>query len=261
MNTSAPFLFPVAAGLCVLAALAAAPSAADAQEVDRGKHPVALEIEGGAMIPGPAALRFTDAKGQSIALDDPLKAELAAFVRLRGGYTFAGRHTLMASCAPLRIHTKSPDEPAITLAHTTISATSPVDTVFILNQYRVGYRYSIVTSPRGELALGLSGNLRATAVSLRAGESRAGVSALGFLPMASVRIAYTFAPPLALLVDGDGVITPHGHFEDILFALDVRIHPAMSMHIGYRLIEGNMDEPGIYTGALHLASTGARVQF
>jgi hypothetical protein len=68
------------------------------------------------------------------------------------------------------------------------------------------------------------------------------------LPLLSFRVAWRFASPLALVVDGEALAAPQGRAEDVLVALELR--DGVAARAGYRIIEGGADNATVYNFAL-----------
>jgi hypothetical protein len=81
------------------------------------------------------------------------------------------------------------------------------------------------------------------------------------VPLLSFRFAWRFAPPFALVVDGDALAAPQGRAEDVLAAVEVALRDGVAVRAGYRIIEGGADNAEVYTFALiHLVGVGLTVR-
>jgi len=67
---------------------------------------------------------------------------------------------------------------------------------------------------------------------------------------------------LALEAEADALAAPQGRAEDVSLKAVFRVSDAVSVDVGYRLLEGGADNDEVYTFAFfHYAVAGLRVRF
>jgi hypothetical protein len=222
-----------------------------------------IEIESGAAFTGYNDVRIPNDGGSMISLADDTTPEPAFAFRVRGGYTFAGRHSIMILVAPLTIHGSGVLDRTVLYQGTTFTAGTEVESSYRFDSYRITYRYSFIKGDRLELAAGATLKLRSADIALMSATAYAHRSDLGFVPLLSAKLSWDFAPPIGLLVDADALVSPYGRAEDVLVALHYRASDSVTLRLGYRVLEGGSDGGGnVYTFALiHYVTAGMSVRF
>jgi hypothetical protein len=236
----------------LLAALTPALTQAAGGEV----HPV-LDLETGAVwasrndvrVPGDTGVTFSLAGGD-------FQSAVAPFVRVRAGATF-GRHGLWFTFAPLRLSGPGRSQAAVVFRDLTFVADGDATARYRFDTYRLTYRYALVSGRAVDLQLGATALLRDAEISL----SRAGLSTAerntGLVPLLSFRVAWRFAGPFALSLDGDALAAPQGRAEDVALALEFTSGD-LTFRAGYRVLEGGADNDKVFNFAwLNHAMVGA----
>jgi hypothetical protein len=217
------------------------------------------EVEGGLAWNGYNDVRIPGAGGTRFSLVDDLASERAPVFRARLGLTLGERHALLATWAPVRLEARGRLPRDVLFAGERFDAGSPVLARYRFDSYRLTYRYGLVRAGALDLDLGATAFVRDAGVSVQ-GARYAEKTNVGFVPLLSFRLAWRFAPPVALVVDGDALAAPQGRAEDVLFALELLVRERVAVRAGYRLIEGGADNDEVYNFALvHHAVVGLRV--
>jgi hypothetical protein len=221
-----------------------------------------LEVEAGAAFTGYNDVRIPSDTGTMISLATDTPPTPAIAFRLRGGYTFAGRHSLMVLAAPLTVRGAGVLDRAVTYQGTTFAAGTRVESSYRFDSYRISYRYSFIKNERFELAGGATAKLRSADIALMSDTGYAHRSDLGVVPLLSAKLAWDFSPPFGLVVDVDALWSPFGRAEDVLVALQYGVSERTTLRLGYRALEGGSDGGGnVYTFALfHYATAGISVR-
>jgi hypothetical protein len=203
------------------------------------------------------------ATGTKISLADDISSNPAVALRVRGGYTFASRHTVFALAAPLTVEGSGTLDRDITYQGVTFSAGTKVESRYRFDSYRLTYRYAIVKNDMFQLQAGLTGKIRSADIAIMSDSAYAHRSDLGVVPLISFMAQWRFAGPLSLLLDGDALVTPFGRAEDVLIALQYQPSEKVAFRAGYRILEGGSDGGGnVYTFALfNYATAGITVTF
>jgi hypothetical protein len=222
-----------------------------------------LEVEAGSAFTGYNDVRIPSDTGSMISLATDTPPDPAFAFRVRGGYTFAGRHSLMVLAAPLTVRGSGVLGRSVTYQGTTFAAGAELQSSYRFDSYRITYRYSFIKDERLELAGGATAKLRSADIALMSDTGYAHRSDLGVVPLLSAKLAWAFAPPFGLVADVDALWSPFGRAEDVLVALEYRVSDSATLRLGYRLLEGGSDGGGnVYTFALfHYVTAGISVRF
>ncbi len=246
MKKSAKFL--AAAAMCMLGA-----GGAFAQAF--------ADIEYGAAFTGYNNVAIPADTGTKISLKDDTNSALAQALRLRLGYTIAGRHTVSVLIAPLTVYGTGKLDREVEYQGIVFPAGEEVSSTYRFDSYRLTYRYSIIDSEDFKLALGLSGKIRSADIALMSENGYAHRSDLGVVPLVNFSFLWNFNGPFSLLVDGDALGSPYGRAEDVLAAIQYAADDRATFRLGYRVLEGGSDGGGnVYTFALfHYITAGLTI--
>jgi hypothetical protein len=247
------FVSPARAGaLVALLLVAPATTSADVK--------VFADVEGAAAWAGGNDVRIPGDGGTDLSLVNDLSSGVAPTFRARMGVVLTERHIVFGTYAPVRLGSRGTLPRETIFAGETFAAGSAVEARFKFDSYRLTYRYGLVRSERIDFDLGATAFLRDAAISLQ-GAQFAEKANVGFVPLLSFRFAWRFAPPFALVVDGDALAAPQGRAEDVLAAVEVALRDGVAVRAGYRIIEGGADNAEVYTFALiHLVGVGLTVR-
>jgi hypothetical protein len=222
-----------------------------------------LEVEAGATFTGYNDVRIPSDTGTDISLATDTPPNPAFAFRVRGGYTFAERHTIMILVAPLTMRGSGILDRSVTFQGKTFAAGTRLESSYRFDSYRITYRYSFIKSESLELAAGATIKLRSADIALMSDAGYAHRSDLGVVPLLSAKVAWDFARPFGLLLDSDALVSPFGRAEDVLVALQYHVSDTATLRLGYRVLEGGSDGGGnVYTFALfHYAMAGINIRF
>jgi len=239
----------VAAGAALLLA-AALPSAARAEWVPW------IDLETGGVWSGYNDVRIPGDGGTKFSLTDDLSTFPAPYTRVRVGLS-AGRHEISALYAPLRLGAAGAAPSDVSFNGTIFPAGTPLRGSYRFDSYRLGWRYRVVQGERFEVALGATAKIRDAAIAVCSATCTVR-SDTGFVPLASFRVHWTFAPPFGLLLDGDALAGGPGRAEDVTLALTWEAADNVTARAGWRIVEGGADTRSVYNFAL-LSYLGAGV--
>jgi hypothetical protein len=225
-----------------LAILLAAPATARAITIGAA-------VEAGVVWQGYNDVRIPGDTGSRFSLVNDLTPSTGPVFRVSVGATLSERHSLRLTWAPVRLSSRGTLGEDVRFAGETFPAGSQVQAGYRFDSYRLTYRYGIVRTERLDLDLGATAFVRDAGISIQ-GARYAEKTNVGFVPLLSFRLAWAFAPPVSLAVDGDAIAGGPGRAEDVLVALDVKVRPGVSVRAGYRFIEGGADTDEVYNFAL-----------
>lgn len=222
-----------------------------------------LDVESGAAFTGYNDVRIPADTGTRLSLAEDLAAEPALALRVRLGYTFAGRHTATVLMAPLTVRGSGTLESDVSYKGTTFVEGQRVDSSYRFDSYRLTYRYSFIKNEDLIVAAGLTGKIRSADIALMSGTAYAHREDLGVVPLINLWVRWDYADPFSLLVDADALWSPFGRAADVLLALQYQLAPNITARLGYRILEGGSDGGGdVYTFALfHYATAGITVSW
>ncbi len=201
--------------------------------------------------------------GTRFSLKDDIPPDTAFAPRIRLGYTFFEKHTLLLLAAPLTVYGEGTIDKDIVYRGKTFEEGSKVKSIYRFDSYRITYRYTFTDSNRFSLAAGITGKIRDAEITLIGEDVSAGKSNTGFVPLINLRAQWMFSDKYSLLLDMDALASPYGRAEDALFALQYHYNEKTSVRLGYRILEGGSDGGGdVYTFALlNYISAGLTTEF
>jgi len=221
-----------------------------------------VDAESGIALTGYNDVQIPADTGTRFSLADDLSPAPTVFLRLQAGVD-AERHSVLLLYAPLLVESSGKVGRDIDFYGETFPAGTELTGKFRFNSYRLTYAYTFLKRPALDIAAGLTGKIRDAYISLEGGGSSAKRTDLGFVPLIHLKVAWEFAAPFGLLLEGDGLAAPQGRAEDFLLALRYSPQPRLTLRLGYRVLEGGSDGGGsVYTFSMfHYVSAGARWTF
>lgn len=235
----------IATRLAALAALAAALSAPRPAGAAEGF----ADLETGFVWASRNDVAIPRDGGTRLSLVNDLAADGAPYARTRVGATFGDRHAVFLTWAPVRLEASGVLPRDVRFQGVVFAGGSTVHARYVFDSYRATYRYGLLRSERLDLDVGATAFVRDAAISLQ-GASFAEKTNVGFVPLLSFRVAWRFARPFSLVVDGDALAAPQGRAEDVLVAVSAELRPGVEVRAGYRMIEGGADNATVYNFAL-----------
>jgi hypothetical protein len=223
-------------------------------------HPFA-DAEAGWAIPGYNDVRIPGDTGTLFSLNSgPITTASAPYFRLRLGATFAGRHAVYLTAAPLLLQARGTLTSAVDFNGSTFPSGTFVTGQYRFDTWRLTYRYTWWSSESLEATVGLTALVRDAGITLQGGglfEERLNV---GLVPLLSFSFRWGFSPGWSLLLDGDALASGFGRAEDVQLALRYRLRPDLAVRLGYRIVEGGSDSPNVYNFSLtHFIGAGLEV--
>lgn len=222
-----------------------------------------VELEAGVAFTGYNDVQIPSDTGIRLSLAEDTNSNPALALRVRAGYTFADRHTVMFLAAPLTVSGTGTLDREVKYFGVTFPEDTKVESVYRFDSYRLTYRYTFLDKDSLTLAAGLTGKVRSADIALMYAGAHAKRTDLGVVPLIHFMGEWKATPELSLLLDADALVTPFGRAEDVLAALQYRHSDRVSYRLGYRVLEGGADGGGsVYTFALfHYLTMGMTVRF
>ena len=223
---------------------------------------VFIDAESGAVFTGYNDVQIPGDTGTAFSLKDDLKAEPAAFIRLRAGITIRSRHTISVLYAPLKVKSEGLSDMEIDFNGLRFPANTQLNATYKFNSYRITYRYDIVKRPKFEFGLGFTAKIRDAEIALSGEGMSSSKKNVGFVPIINFRLFWKINEKIGILLEGDALAAPQGRAEDVLLAGTYKFSDHFLFRIGYRILEGGADNDEVYNFALfHYASIGISYTF
>lgn len=236
---------PGAFVLAVLLAFACVPSV-PAQSLSRWF----VDFEAGSVFPGDCDVRIPGDTGTLFSLTDDFSTSSSLFVRLRAGFRFHPRHTLMVLFAPLALVGVGRVDFPLDFNGLTFPANTPLDSVYRFNSYRLSWRYGLKEGKRLKIGLGLTAKIRDGVIEISGGGLASQKANVGFVPLLNFLLEWRFSSALRLLLEGDAAAAPQGRAEDVQLAVVYHKNEKWALRVGYRILEGGADNDEVYNFAL-----------
>jgi hypothetical protein len=209
------------------------------------------DFEVGWAVPGYNDVRIPGDSGTKFSLnDDGVATSSAPYARLKLGATFASRHTVFVTGAPLRLQARGTLPSDVSFDGGAYPAGTFVTGQYRFDTWRITYRYAFWSSPRLEATVGLTGLVRDAGISLHGGDVFQEKLNTGVVPLLSFSVLWRFAGPWSLLLDGDALAGGPGRAEDVTIALRRQLGDDLAVRVGYRIVEGGADVAEVYNFAL-----------
>jgi hypothetical protein len=222
-----------------------------------------IELEAGVAFTGYNDVQIPSDEGTRLSLADDTNSKPALALRVRAGYTFADRHTVMFLAAPLTVRGTGTLDRNVSYYGVPFPSGTEVESAYRFDSYRLTYKYTFLDNEAFTLAAGLTGKVRSADIGLMYKYGYAKRTDLGVVPLIHFMGEWKITPEIGLLLDADALVTPFGRAEDVLAALQYRPSDRVSYRLGYRVLEGGSDGGGsVYTFALfHYVTAGMTVRF
>ncbi len=218
---------------------------------------LSVSIESGLVFGGYNDVRIPNETGTLFSLTDELKSDPTIYARTRLFYRLGRRHDVGVLFAPLTLQANGQLEQDVDFAGARFKGNTDVSAIYRFNSYRATYRYRLVERSSVTLALGATVKIRDAEISLESDTVEASKTNFGFVPLIHYYLKWGWSPGLSLILQGDALAAPQGRAEDLLFALEFHPTSAISLRLGYRLLEGGADVDEVYNFALlHYAVFG-----
>jgi hypothetical protein len=169
------------------------------------------------------------------------------------------RHALRLLLAPLSVRGSGSLARPIRFAGASYVPGAPVTGEYTFNSYRVTYRYRVRDAARTSAWVGITAKLRDASIMLAQGGTTSRKDDLGFVPLLHLAGEWRLTPRWLATVDADALAGGPGRAEDVALKAEYRATPRLSLHAGYRMVEGGANVPVTYNFAwLHYGVASVR---
>lgn len=159
------------------------------------------------------------------------------------------RHGLRLLTAPLSITETGTLPNAVRFAGGDYTSSAPVRATYAFNSYRLTYRYQFRDTERTDLWIGFTGKLRDATVQLAQGTTSTRKDDLGFVPLLHFAGDWRVASRWHVSTDIDALAGGPGRAIDAAVKLGYDVGTHVSLHGGYRTVEGGADVDEVYSFA------------
>ena len=209
-----------------------------------------FEFETGPVFSGYNDVRIPGDSGTEISLVEDLHTSSHIFLRARLIYRFNRRHSIGLLVAPLTLKaTGSVTEPVL-FEGVEFPGGSDLSASYRFDSYRLTYGYNLYPRPHLAATLGFTAKIRDAAVKLESRDLSSEKTNTGFVPLLNLRLLWTPRDRISVLFEADALAAPQGRAEDVIFALQYHVMPAVTLRFGYRLLEGGADNDEVYNFTL-----------
>lgn len=169
------------------------------------------------------------------------------------------RHALRLLIAPLTVSGSGPLPRPVRFAGASYAPGAPVTGEYTFNSYRLTYRYRVRDAARTSAWVGVTAKVRDASIMLAQGGTTSRKDDLGFVPLLHLAGEWRLTPRWLATVDADALAGGPGRAEDVALKAGYRATPHLSLHAGYRMVEGGANVPVTYNFAwLHYAVASVR---
>ena len=148
--------------------------------------------------------------------------------------------------APLEVSgTGTLTEPT-TFRSTNFNNTDPTRGFFKFNSYRLTYRNRWKQGPNADWRVGFTLKVRDAEVRLQQNGTTESEKNTGFVPLLHVYGEEDLPGPWSFILDADGLAAPQGRAFDIALQLAYDLNDRSQLLIGYRTLEGGVDNDKVY---------------
>jgi len=182
---------------------------------------------------------------------------------VRVSHLIRRRHYVSVFVAPVRMSSSGEINRSIAFGGEEFPANTPLSAEYEINSYRLTYRYYLIRTRRLQAGLGLTADVKRSAISLEGGGMKAEETDTNIMPLVDFSAYLTLTRNLGIVLEANVLaLVTEGRTEDILFALQYRLNRFINLQMSYRMLEGGIDKSDIYNFALlnHFA-VGTSISF
>jgi len=171
------------------------------------------------------------------------------------------RQALRLLLAPLSIRGTGRTTGPVRFAGASYASGAPLKAEYTFNSYRLTYRYRVREAARTSAWVGFTAKVRDATIALEQGATASRKDDVGFVPLLHLAGEWRMTPRWLATMDADALAGGPGRAEDVAVKVGYRATPRLSVHAGYRMVEGGADVPATYSFAwLHYAVAAVRLR-
>jgi len=229
----------------LLASLLLIPGAALSQE-----HRFEAELELGPTWQAKNDVKIpNDSEGTRFSLQDIAGEGPWAGVRFNGIWNINDRHGVRLLLAPLAYTETGELDRNTRFAGENYQAGGNTRVSYTFNSWRLSYRYHFYDKGPWDLWVGATGKVRDAEIKLRQGNKSSKDDNVGFVPLLYLAANYQINDRWSVAADFDGLAGGPGRAFDIGVKLNYALSDQWRMGLGYRTLEGGVDNDDVYNFA------------
>ena len=246
--------------LCLLLLCASCATPGSSLSASRDRHPFTIELEGGPVWQSSNDVRIPGDDGTEFSMKDLTGGGPFAAGRITADWDIDGNHAVRAVIAPLEFDGTGSLNEDTKFAGAKFSGGKRTKGTYKFSSYRLGYRYTFLHEEHWRLRVGGTLFVRDASIELEQGSTRASDSNVGLVPLLNFAAEYYPAERWRIVGEFDGLAAPQGRAFDIALKGYYDVADWCSIGLGYRTIEGGVDNDSVYNFAW-LHSVVASVAF
>jgi hypothetical protein len=168
------------------------------------------------------------------------------YYRLSFSHKFKSRHGFRLLYAPLKITGDRSYSDNINFQGVQFNANENITTEYQFNSYRGSYFYQLIDEARWIVRIGATLKVRDAKVELKQGSTSKFKKNTGLVPLFYLFSEYKWDHGFRIAFDFDGLAAPQGRAFDIGLMLGKYILSSLHINIGYRVLEGGVDNEKVY---------------
>lgn len=190
-------------------------------------------------------VRISGDEGTRFNMRSSLPSE-SPYFRLDYKTSFENRHGIRLLYAPLKLKGEYTFSKDINFNGEVFNQNQETKTIYQFNSYRASYFYQWINQDHWKMNVGITAKVRDANIELKQGNIRKGRSDLGFVPLFYLWSEYWLSGDTKLTFDFDGLAAPQGRAFDMALMAGHRLSPSLIANIGYRILEGGVDNEKVY---------------
>lgn len=124
-----------------------------------------------------------------------------------------------------------------------------IDATYQFNSYRLGYRYRYIDDNDLQCWVGFTAKIRDAKIELAQGSTTNKYANVGFVPLFYFGANWQLSQDWYFLFDFDGLAGGPGRAFDVALKLGYDLSDDFSFNLGYRTVEGGVDNDSVYNFA------------
>lgn len=205
-----------------------------------------LDVETGVARNVQNSFRVPGTTGTTVNLAREFHVSPTTFQRWRLTYEQSPYKSWSLLYAPLTFRASGTSSQDIQFNGATLPAGTPLTGSYTFNSYRLTYKRTHHPEKDFSYSIGYTLKVRDAAIELSGGGISSRNTNVGLVPLINFGARWRLGNDLSFLIEGDAAAAPQGRAEDVLLALDYRISDDANVRVGYRVVEGGVDNRRIY---------------
>lgn len=190
-----------------------------------------------------------DSKGTRFALDDVVGEGPVAVVRAEAVFPVNESREWRVVVAPFSYQKTGELEYPVEFVGASYAAGVPTTVTYRFDSYRLTHRWLLKRHGAWSWRAGATLKVRDAEIALRQGATHSADSNVGLVPLLHLNIERALMQRGWFVIDADGLAAPQGRAFDISLKLGMDINDRSRATVGYRLLDGGVDNESVYNFA------------